>query len=523
MHSYHIIDDEPPEFRGRSLSIATEYRSLAAQCLRSQDFLKPLHNIIEALILYVHAEYAARCDVDVGYWVLTGVIVRLAFRMGYHRDPKHYPNISPFAGEIRRRVWTFVRQSDLLSSFQLGLPSMIRNGDCDTELPHNIYDEEFQEDSKKIPDSRPLTETTEVSYMIAKARTSFVFGKIVEQLQSVKSITYEEVETLNNELVAVKQQIPPILRMQTMEDSKMDPGALVMQRINLAILYNKAQCVLHRKFLTRARDNPRYMNSRKQCIESSMELLRLQKLMHDESGPGKKLYRMTIFASPLTPHDFLLAAILLSLDMCSSVRTDSANDTSNSGSNNTSELMTWGNDRWQEMTQILTESRNIWTEQRDQNMEAYKASGMLGLVLKKVETAKTNPTASNSFPFPSFGQGMDGLPLGYDAQQQSNQQPLVSVDEKPEHSAAMTLGMLSNGGIQNNPATYSVGAGAQYGSIPGNNGTDTNSGLDPQLAGVGQGLSPGGLSSFAGDGGMNIDWVSVMPQSFQFLNPWSED
>lgn len=507
MHSYHIIDDEPPEFRGRSLYIAVEYRSLAAQCLQTQNFMKPALNIVEALILYVHAEYARRRDADVGHWILVGIIVRLALRMGYHRDPKNYPNISPFAGEIRRRVWTFVRQSDLLFSHQLGLPSMIRLGDCDTELPHNIYDEEFKEDSTQIPESRPISETTEVSYMIAKARIAFAFGKVVEH-HTAKTASYEEIENLDGELQAARHQIPPLLRMQSIEDSKMDPGALVMQRINLAILYNKSQCVLHRKFLSRARDNPRYTNSRKQCVESGMELLRLQKLMHEEAGPGKKLYRMTIFASSLTSHDFLLAAMLLSLDMYDSLRVDSTGGTSASGSNS-SDLMTWGNDRWQEMMELLAESRNIWMEQRDQNIDAYKATEILGVILKKLESAKNNPGRQNSFPFPTFGQGMDGsMPLGYDAQHQQQQQAAVNVEEKPEHSAAMTLGMLSNGGIGN---TSNVFGAAQYPPISGTANTDSNPGLDPQLAGVGQGVSPGGMSNFAGDGGMSIDWVCILP------------
>ena len=505
MHSYHTIDDEPPEFRGKSLHLAGEYRSLAAQTLQSHDFLMPVPNIVEALILYVHSEYARRRDVDIGIWLLDGIIVRLALRMGYHRDPKHYPNISPFAGEIRRRVWTFIRQTDLLFSFQLGLQCMIRTGDYDTELPHNVYDEEFKEDSTKIPESRPISEITEISYMIAKARISFAFAKVVEHLQAVKSSTYEDVERLDNELEGARRQIPPLLRMQSMHDSKMDPGALVMQRINLAVLYNKAQCVLHRKFLCRARENSRYANSRNQCVDASLELLRLQRLMHDEAGPGKKLYRMTIFASSLSTYDFLLAAVLVSLDMSDSLRMDSSRDKPKSVSSS-SDAMTLDDSLWQERTQVLTDSRDIWMEQRDQTMEAFKATEILGVILKKLETARNNPGQQNSFPFPAFGPGMDtGVPSTYDAQSQQQQRSAITMEEKPEHSAAMTLGMLSHGGVGNASQLYG-GAGAQYPSLSGVGSVDA--GLDPQLAGVGQGLSPGGLSTFAADGGMNIDWVS---------------
>lgn len=135
MHSYYKMGDEPPEYRGKSIIMANKYRSLTAQCLLRADFLKPSSHTIEALILHLHAELARNRDAEVGIWVLVGMIVRLAMRMGYHRDSKLFPNVTPFQGEMRRRIWTFVRQSDLMFSFQLGLPSMIRLGDCDTALP----------------------------------------------------------------------------------------------------------------------------------------------------------------------------------------------------------------------------------------------------------------------------------------------------------------------------------------------------------------------------------------------------
>ena len=180
MHTYHRVGDEPPEYQGQSLQLASHYSSLAGQCLLLADFLKPVNHMIETLVLHLHGQYARHCDTDVGVWVLVGMIARLAMRMGYHRDPKYYPSITPFQGEIRRRVWTFVRQSDLLFSFQIGLPSMIRLGDCDTELPRNIFDDEFDEDIKVLPPSRPFTEATPVSYMRAKATMAFAFGKVID-------------------------------------------------------------------------------------------------------------------------------------------------------------------------------------------------------------------------------------------------------------------------------------------------------------------------------------------------------
>ena len=70
--------------------------------------------MMETLLLHVHAEYARSRDAEVGILISTGIVVRLAMRMGLHRDPGPYPGIPVFQGEMRRRIWAAVRSCDLL-------------------------------------------------------------------------------------------------------------------------------------------------------------------------------------------------------------------------------------------------------------------------------------------------------------------------------------------------------------------------------------------------------------------------
>ena len=500
MHSYYRMDDEPPEYRGKALGLAANYRALTGQCLLLADFTKPVNHMIETMVLHLHCEYARNRDAEVGVWVLVGMIVRLAMRMGYHRDPKYYPMISPFQGEIRRRVWTFVRQSDLLFSFQIGLPSMIRLGDCDTELPRNLYDDEFDEDSKELPPSRPDSEPTPVSYMCAKANMSFAFGRVVERLHSVSTSDYSDIMKLDQELRDARAALPPHLRQQTIEDSLMDPGALVMQRFNLSILYNKGQCVLHRKFLARARENSRYAHSRRTCVDSSMELLSHQATLHYESRPGHRLHGMKVFISSLTAADFLLAAMIVSLDLCYGAEAEDAGQGS-------ADMYTWGLERRGDMIQALEVSKEIWMETKDQSMEAYKASEVLTVMLKKLQQRpQSGQPASNAFPFPGISNGMS-----------NGQAYPAPTEEKPEHSAAITLGMLSSGGVNTNTGGLFSGAFPN----PGNTGTGMNdmqsSGLTPgynmEQNANGIPLAPSPLSFLgSGNSGMdmppsNLDWV----------------
>ena len=448
MHYYHRMDEEPPEYRGKTLVLANKYRGLTWQCLVLADFTKPVNHMIETLILHLHSEFARNRDAEVGVWVLVGMIVRLAMRMGYHRDPKHYPSISPFRGEIRRRVWTFVRQSDLLFSFQIGLPSMIRVTDCDTEVPRNLFDDEFDEDTKTLPPSRPPTEATGISYIIAKASIAFVFGKVIESLHSLCACTYDDIIALDQNLREARAEFPPHLRLRPIEESMGDSGSLIMQRFNLSILYHKGQCVLHRKFLARARENNRYAHSRRACVDSSMDLLRHQATLHYESLPGRPLHGMKALITSLTAHDFLLAAMIVCLDLWYGAESEGAGRSSG-------DLYTWGLERRADMIRALEVSNEIWAETRDLSMESYKASEILTVILKKLKYQSNGHQAPSSFPFPSSASGT-GNPQPYGSQ----------AEEKPEHSAAMTLGMLSNGGMTPNSAAIFNGS---YSSVTNGN------------------------------------------------------
>lgn len=497
MHSFYRMDDEPPEFAGKSLALASNYRTLTGQCLLLADFTKPVNDMIETMVLHLHCEYARNCDAEVGVWVLVGMIVRLAMRMGYHRDPKNYPNITPFQGELRRRVWTFARQADLLFSFQIGLPSMIRLGDCDTELPRNLFDDEFDEGTEILPPSRHPSEPTPVSYMRAKASVAFAFGKVVERLHNLATVSYEEIMDLDGDLRGVRAELPPHLRLRTLDDSATDPGALIMQRFNLSILYHKGQCVLHRKFLARARENNRYTHSRKTCVDSSMTLLDHQATLHYESRPGHRLHGMKVFVSSLTAADFLLAAMIVALDLCYGAETET-------GGQSSGDMYTWGLERRSDMIRQIETSHEIWKETKDQSIESFKACELLAVILRKLKSGRvpTNGVPSrNPFPFPSIANGAEGQAFG------------APVEEKPEHSAAMTLGMLSSGGITPNST-------ALFQGFPGVANPSMNdmppSGLTPgysmEEAANAIPLAPSPLSFFGNVIGndappTNFDWV----------------
>ncbi|KAJ5306799.1 hypothetical protein PENANT_c003G08153 [Penicillium antarcticum] len=417
MLSYYNEGDEPPEFRGKSMDMAGGFRNSVAQCLTLADYTKPHPYLIEALVFHLHGDFSQSRETDVSIWVLAGVITRLAMRSGYHRDSKMFPNITPFQGEMRRRVWSFVRQADLLFSFQVGLPSMIRSTDSDTELPSNLYDDDFDEDCKELPPSRPLSEPTPISYLIAKARLTYAFGRVIEQSSAISNTSYENVMEADAELRQARDLIPPHLKIRPMEDCQLDPCNLIMSRFAVKAVYDKAQCVLHRPYLARARENPRFTYSRRTCIDSAMELLEVQGLLHTELRKGRLRTRQSKITS-LSSADFLLSATVVSLDLYQGLQMQVSGRPSG-------DTYTWGRERREEMMTALQRSKEIWDEMKDESMEAYKASSVLGVMLSKL--LMVAPTLENSAGAATF----------------------EPQDEK--QNAAMTLGLLSSGMSPMNP------------------------------------------------------------------------
>lgn len=96
MLSYHKVGDEPPEWKGRTLELAAEYRLRTVQCMVTADYTKPSEYTVETMILYVFGEFSSRWDADLALWLIVSLVTRVAFRMGYHRDAKWFPSLTPF-------------------------------------------------------------------------------------------------------------------------------------------------------------------------------------------------------------------------------------------------------------------------------------------------------------------------------------------------------------------------------------------------------------------------------------------
>jgi hypothetical protein len=81
------------------------FQQLASSALVLADIAKCQPYTLEALMIYGECEFLRRDDRHSKIWLMNGVVLRVAMRMGYHRDPSTFKGMSPFHGEMRRRVW----------------------------------------------------------------------------------------------------------------------------------------------------------------------------------------------------------------------------------------------------------------------------------------------------------------------------------------------------------------------------------------------------------------------------------
>jgi len=312
---YLLANEEIPGALGDPQLVFDELRTRAAQCLTLADYTKPGPYKIQAMFLYFGAEYLRRNESILGTSTLLAITIRLAMHSGLHRDPKHYPRMPAYEGEMRRRLWVLLRGVDLIVSFQFGVPSNIHRGGYDTEPPRNLHDEDFDESSTRLPPSRPETERTVALMPIVRGRMLEVFDDIMTAINVHKPASYTEIMQVHCRLGEVHDSLPDILKYRPFSQSLVDPVELLMHRYWLELQYHKSRAVLHRKYHCLARRDSRFGFSRQICLDAATQILKHQYDIHLEMQMGGRLAKDRWFMNSFGVHDFLLASMILCLEL----------------------------------------------------------------------------------------------------------------------------------------------------------------------------------------------------------------
>jgi hypothetical protein len=361
------------------------FRLRTSQCLVLGKYSTAKAYGLEILVLHLQSIFLGLVDSNINLWFLMGIIIRLAMRMGYHRDSKIHSSISPFEGEMRRRLWAIIYQLDVVMSFQLGLPSMIPSDYCDTEAPRNLNFSDFSQDTDVLPPSRPLSDHTPVLFSIVKGRIMGVFKKIVAHTQSLSPPPLETTIMLDIEMRDTYNNLPSNFKMIPVNRSFMDVSSIIMERCYIELLYLKGIVVLHRRFINTDTSNLICANFRQTCLNAAMDILSRQADLHQASQPGGQLYEDRWMVTSLMVHDFLLAAMVVCLELTVHMRSTAGSSTEprNAG--------------FAKQFEALQTSHMIWNSRNSESKEAHTAAQVLGLMIQTVKDDSVNKSPGSSF------------------------------------------------------------------------------------------------------------------------------
>ncbi|KAH6970980.1 fungal-specific transcription factor domain-containing protein [Ilyonectria sp. MPI-CAGE-AT-0026] len=171
---------------------------------------------LQAVVLYLLSlhGYTSRHET----WILSGILMRMAQKLGLHKDGEAL-NLPPFEAEMRRRVWWQILMSDTKYAIASGFHEPLLTWNWDTKFPHNVNDADlFPNFMEPI---RPRDGPTEMGfYLMFCELCQFMIENRITDFQTLTlghangtkqtpmaSITYQTlVQILDAKLTALEQK-----------------------------------------------------------------------------------------------------------------------------------------------------------------------------------------------------------------------------------------------------------------------------------------------------------------------------
>lgn len=199
-------------------------------------------------------------------WISVGSLVRTAITMGLHRDPRHLPEMTPLAAEMRRRLWNTILEMSLQASISKGGPPLLSMTDFDAEAPSNIDDEALAVGLSHIPNDS--SEPTAMSVPRALRATYPVRLKVTKFLNDLNTTggTYDETLQLDNE---VKEAFKELRR--SLHPLRDLPSARFAAQA-AELIMSRYLSALHMPYFAPSLDSPAYAFSRQVVVDILLKI-----------------------------------------------------------------------------------------------------------------------------------------------------------------------------------------------------------------------------------------------------------
>jgi hypothetical protein len=207
-------------------------------------------------------------------WVLAASVRRVACSLGLHRDPSLFPNMTPLAAEIRKRLWATILELDVMTSLDANMPSDVCMEASDCGQPSDIDDEEVHESDSALLPAHQRRQPSHTALQALLLGYLPLRLNVLSYLNSaVGDYSNEAALKLGMELRGMRRHVQTFFEQGGQRSSSPpDPGAIFHARY-LDSMILRYMLFLNRPFAIKAMHDPRFYFSRKECCEASFALL----------------------------------------------------------------------------------------------------------------------------------------------------------------------------------------------------------------------------------------------------------
>ncbi|KAI0486730.1 hypothetical protein F4859DRAFT_502158 [Xylaria cf. heliscus] len=211
--------------------------------------------------------------------IITEALSKLSFTIGLHIDPRYHLSLTPFESELRRRLWLTVLELTAITSLNSTLPLLLLVSDYHVPLPSNIADSKLGKADTDMAQDHAATKYEELdcSLQLLLAKSLRLRTQVIQELNdSSREALYEKAIAQSNSLQAHCRELAAVLQQHQEdettphEEAEVPAGASSFHTKFLDTYFRRLILFLHRPFAHQARQDHRFLLSRKTCLESSL-------------------------------------------------------------------------------------------------------------------------------------------------------------------------------------------------------------------------------------------------------------
>ncbi|CAG8974147.1 hypothetical protein HYALB_00002784 [Hymenoscyphus albidus] len=248
-----------------------------------------VHNI-EAMTLLVL--YNLRSPSNSGIWYMIGLAIRTCIDLGLHREA-YYSTLSPYEGQLRRRLFWIVCFLERVIAVSLGRPYSVADRDIDVAMPIEIDD--TVRDNNLI--ARTVAASHSPTFQSSKPSSNITMTVQCFRLKRLESHIQEKIYRVDRPISSLITKINPILKMLEGWHRALPPSS-PYESDYLGMHYYKAVRLLLQPFLTILPPTDQRIAL---CLQASGQLCQIFKRLHQRDSYGHSFIALhSVFIAGVT-------------------------------------------------------------------------------------------------------------------------------------------------------------------------------------------------------------------------------